>query len=256
MSSGPSTIAELDPISLAQINEVAELQTRIDRKYVITEPQTEAMVAEMPGDVQILEIDGLRCFGYQSVYFDTPDFNLYLDTAQRRRLRYKVRSRVYLDSGLTMLEVKTKGPRGATVKTRLDYDLADAGRLTDEARAFVIEAVGRNDAADELIPTLTTRYERCTFVHAGSGARMTCDFGLTCTDPDGREVSLGEVVCETKSANTPSPFDHWLWGAGIRPLRLSKFCTGLAALHPEIPANKWHRTLQTYFNRPGSASRT
>ncbi len=252
MTSGLRSVTDLAPISLEEVNAVAELQTRTDRKYIITEAQTEQMVAEFSDAVQVLEIEGRRRFSYESMYFDTEDFALYLDTARRRRQRYKVRSRTYVDSGLTKLEVKTKGPRGATVKTFIDYDPADANRLTEAARAFVVDVVGRSDAADGLVPTLATRYERSTFVDPVAGARMTCDFGLTCMASNGATVSLGEVVCETKSDTTPSSFDRWLWSNGVRPLRLSKFCTGLAALHPEIPANKWHRTLQTYFNRSDS----
>ncbi|WP_350669715.1 hypothetical protein, partial [Pseudoalteromonas sp. 43-MNA-CIBAN-0464] len=77
-----------------------------------------------------------------------------------RRRRFKVRTRVYRHSGETWLEVKTRGPRGTTVKDRLPYELADAGRLTDRARDFVATTLaGRHvpdvDAAS-LVPSLHT----------------------------------------------------------------------------------------------------
>lgn len=241
--------SDIAGISLEEINEIAELQVRVDRKYIVTAEQAALLIAELPPEVCMLEIDGVRQFGYESVYFDTEDFALYLDTAHRRRQRYKVRSRVYVDSGAAMLEVKTKGGRGTTVKHRLRYDLADAGRLTPAACAFVDESVGRDGAADGLRPTLTTRYRRSTFVDVHSGARLTYDTGLSCTDWQGKSVELDQIVLESKSPGAASIFDRWLWSAGVRPLRLSKFCTGLAALHPELPANKWHRTLNTYFDR-------
>lgn len=240
----------IDSISLEEINAIAELQVRVDRKYIVSPAQADELIAELPPEIRILEIDERREFSYESVYFDTEDFALYLDTARRRRQRYKVRSRVYVDSGIAMLEVKTKGGRGTTVKQRIDYDLADADRLTPEAVAFVEQAVGRTDAADGLRPTLTTRYVRSTFVDPHSGARLTVDRNLTCTDWRGESVGLDHVVLESKSPGVASTFDRWLWSNGIRPLRLSKFCTGLAALHPDLPANKWHRTLRTYFDRP------
>jgi hypothetical protein len=61
-------------------------------------------------------------------------------------------------------------------------------------------------------------------------------------------------VVETKSANLPSQSDRWLWAHGIRPSRISKFCTGLAALHPELPANKWHRTLQKHWFKSSTST--
>ena len=54
----------------------------------------------------------------------------------------------------------------------------------------------------------------------------------------------GLAVVETKAGATPSAVDRLLWAAGHRPVRLSKFATGLALLHPDLPANRWHRTLR------------
>ncbi len=245
----PGGLAAVEPISLEGINAIAELQVRVDRKYIVAPTQAAAMVAELPAEVRVLEIDGVREFAYESVYFDTEDFSLYLATARRRRQRYKVRTRVYVDSGTAMLEVKTKGGRGTTVKQRMEYALDDVGHLTTEGRAFVEAAVGRAGAADGLRPTLTTRYRRSTFVNPASGARLTSDTDLSCTDWRGESVSLDQVVLESKSPGGASMFDRWLWAASTRPVRLSKFCTGLAALHPELPANKWHRTLEAHFDR-------
>jgi len=243
-------VGDLAPITLDGINVIAELQTRVDRKYIVTPHQTATLIAELPPTVRVLDIDGSREFAYKSVYFDSDDFKLYLDTAHRRRQRYKVRSRTYVGSETTMLEVKTRGGRSTTVKHRLDYSVADAERLTSRGRAFVEESVSRAGAADGLRPTLTTRYRRSTFVDTDSGTRLTCDWGLLCTDWQSRSVTPGFVVLESKSTGGASLFDRWLWNTGVRPAPLSKFCTGLAALHPELPANKWHRTLQRYFPSP------
>lgn len=42
--------------------------------------------------------------------------------------------------------------------------------------------------------------------------------------------------------------DRLLWRQGIRPARISKYCVGLAALDPTLPANRWNRTLRRYFD--------
>ena len=64
-------------------------------------------------DVRVLEIDGPRAASrYRSVYFDTPDLDSYLAAARRRRRRFKIRIRSYLDSGRHFLEVKTRGRAG------------------------------------------------------------------------------------------------------------------------------------------------
>ena len=52
--------------------ELAELQTRVDRKYFVPADVFRRLIAELADELQVLEIDGRRTFGYESVYFDTP----------------------------------------------------------------------------------------------------------------------------------------------------------------------------------------
>jgi hypothetical protein len=54
-------------------------------------------------------------------------------------------------------------------------------------------------------------------------------------------------LVETKSTGAPTVADRLLWSAGERPVTISKFGVGMAALNPHLPANKWNRTLRRYF---------
>ncbi len=237
-----------EPISLSELNELAALQTRVDRKYIVDRSLLDAFLDSLSPDARVLDIDGRRSFGYESVYFDTPELTLYRAAAHRRRHRFKVRSRTYVHSGLCMLEVKTKGGRGETAKHRLEYCESERDRLTSSGCKFVEATVGQHRAIEALAPVLTTNYHRTTFVDPHTRTRFTCDQNLACTDWRGQTACLDDaVIVETKSAHSPSPTDHWLWEHGIRPKRISKYCTGLAALHPDLPANRWHRTLQTHW---------
>lgn len=75
-------------------------------------------------------------------------------------------------------------------------------------------------------------------------SRATIDFDVSATNLTGHARSLAPaLVIETKTAGTPSLLDRALWGHGLRPLKLSKCCTGLASLNPDLRANKWHRTM-------------
>ena len=58
---------------------------------------------------------------------------------------------------------------------------------------------------------------------------------------------LDAVVVETKSAGAPSAADRVLWRHGVRPTKVSKFCTGLAVIRPDLPANKWHRVIDRHW---------
>ena len=245
--SGPTLpVDRLDAVTLAELNDNAALLTRKDRKYVVPVAVAVAL-ADGPG-LRVLEIDGLRTFRYESVYFDTVDRVSYRAAATKRRRRFKVRTRSYLDSGICSLEVKTRERRGLTEKHRLSYSVLRRDHLSENALEFINEFDSVAPVSGELRPSLTTRYSRTTLLHDPSASRITIDTGLQCETPDGSRLTLATVaIVETKTSGQPCDIDHFLWAAGHRPIKISKYCTGLAALTPGLPANKWNRVLRKHF---------
>lgn len=249
-----AAVAGLRPIGLEQINADAALQTRVDRKYVLSGGQLMELMGAFAHDCSVLDIDGLRNFRYHSLYHDTPERTLYRDTASRRPFRFKVRERTYVDSSTTMLEVKTKNGRGKTVKFRVD--LLDLGvdptarcsgdLLTAEMRKFV-DGVVDTELTASLAPSLQVEFGRTTLLTSNGGSRCTIDRGLTSTDLQGGVVQPEFVVVETKSLGHRSEIDRWLWSQGLRPVRLSKYCTAMSMLDSSLPSNHWHRTLHRHF---------
>lgn len=256
---GSMTFADALPaIGLEELNGAAALQTRVDRKYLVDAALADRILSTLPTEALVLEMGGLRSFTYDSVYFDTPGLDSYLLAAHDRRRRYKIRTRTYVDSNLSFLEVKTEGARSATVKERIPYAPADRSRITAEGMAYVREtlaAVGSVPDAGTLQPVLETGYARTTLYLPASGSRATIDSDVTWTLPGSPGWTLDrKVVVETKSGSTAGALDRHLWAHGVRPSRISKFATGLAALCPSLPANRWHRTLMRDFPlRPASA---
>jgi len=238
----------LEHITLERLNEHAELLTRTDRKYIVDDDMLQRLLAANGDRLAMLDIAGRREFAYESVYFDTSDLRLYRDAATSRRCRFKVRIRIYRDTDIAVLEVKAKDGRGQTTKSRLAYDSDDRHRLTDVGCEFIDQLAGTAGISATLQPSLTTRYQRSTLVDQTPGARYTVDRGLVCTEPSGTSVGLDDVIIETKSSGSASTLDRWLWEHGVRPVRISKYCTALAAMRPELPANKWHRTLARHFS--------
>ena len=243
---------ELEAVSLEDLVAHAELLTRVDRKYLLHEHAAQEILEATADGVRVLEISGRREFAYDSVYFDTPDHLSYRLTAQRRRRRFKLRTRSYLDTGTAFLELKTKSGRGATVKNRIAHAPDDRRRLTREGRAHVrplLQGQGHDPRlVEQLHPSLVSRYHRTTLL-LPDGSRATVDTSLTWSDGVHRGVSLPHhVIIESKSAGPPSLLDLALWRAGHRPTGISKFGTGTAALHPELPSNKWARTLRGPFS--------
>lgn len=245
---------ELAPISLAEVLAAAELQSRVDRKYLVTPAAFAELTRRFRGDLQVLEIEGRRDFRYESVYFDTPDLRAYHLAATGRRSKFKVRTRTYVDSEDCMLEVKTEGGRGETVKERTSYPLEHRDRLDPAGLEFVGQRLGRFVGVADLVPVLRTDYSRMTLVDSSAGTRVTCDAGLVCTAPGGAVATLDNyVLVEVKSPGGTTAVDRALWSMGTRPESISKYCVGLAVVHPRLPANRWNRTLRRYFGwQPGS----
>ncbi|MFP5282186.1 MAG: polyphosphate polymerase domain-containing protein, partial [Actinomycetes bacterium] len=221
-----------------------------DRKYLLPLVDVPAVLGSLPADTRVLEIAGRRAFGYRSVYFDTPVWDSYRAAARRRRRRFKIRIRSYLDSDLHFLEIKTRSARGATIKERVRY--GGDGELGPADREYadpILARIGLDPAALSFAPALLTRYQRSTLFVPRSGSRVTVDTDLVWTLPHGPSLATADrVVVETKSTRAASEVDRLLWSLGHRPCAISKYATGLAALRPELPANRWHRLLRRHLH--------
>lgn len=241
-------VADRQSIALAEVVETAALQTRVDKKFLLTPAQFAAFTDGLGTEFSVMEIEGLRSFQYRSTYFDTPDFEQYRAHRQGRRRRYKVRSRTYVESELCMFEIKTKGRLGATVKHRREQPLDDARLLTPQNLEFAAQVLAEEygQGVPQLKPVLHNSYVRATLVNSTDGERVTSDVQLRYSDASATVRGPEMVVVETKTANGRGVSDQVLSDLGIRPVSMSKYCLGVAALNPELPANKWSRMLKRH----------
>ncbi|MEU7872511.1 VTC domain-containing protein [Dactylosporangium sp. NPDC049140] len=234
----------LEPVRLEELQTRAALLTRADRKYVLPEDLVPDLLRRLPAGARVLQIGERRRFGYCSEYLDTPGLDAYLGAARRRRGRFKVRVRTYLDSGDRFTEVKTRGPRGVTVKHRTPYAGPEA------AGRYAAAVLGRGVL---LGAALVTCYQRVTLYLPASASRVTIDTGLSFALPGGPALALpGRAVVETKTPHAAGEVDRLLWRLGHRPGPISKYATGLAALRPDLPANRWRPVLRRHFPRQES----
>ena len=243
--------AGIGGISLDELNALAELQTRVDRKYFVPADAFQRLITELTGQLSVLHIDGRRTFGYESVYFDTPQLTTYKAHVQRRRQRFKARTRTYTDTGLCMFEVKLVGARGETVKERVKHPAELRNILTPDAlrhlNTTLRKAYGHGPPPG-MRAVLTTTYRRVTFVTRDGLVRLTCDVGLICRNGRNQVRDTGtHILVESKSAGQDGGPDEILRDLGVRPVSVSKYAVGIGALHPELPSNPWHRTLRRYF---------
>jgi hypothetical protein len=255
MGPSPSLVVDAFPaIGLDRLDAVAALRERIDVKYVIPQAVFALLADRLLASHAALEIGGRRAFAYRSTYFDTAELSAYRDHIQQRRRRYKCRSREYIDTGVYAFEVKLKGLRGRTVKHRMDHD---GHELSDAAIDFLRDHLREYGRAAEgaLRPALAVAYTRVTLASPELGERVTCDFDLTFTAPDGSAGRLdgGMAILESKSAAGRGLADRALRELGHRPEpACSKYCLGVALTRP-VAGNPLRPLLRRHF-RAGTAA--
>ena len=229
--------ARMDPIGLDEVLERADLQTRLDRKYLVPVDALATLLDGLAGTHRVLEVDGRRDFGYRSTYYDTPDLRCLRAHLQGRRRRFKCRKRRYVDTNRSMLELKLKGSRGTTIKSAVAC--APADELCGEERAFlraqVLAAYGTHLATETLAPVLEVRCRRVTLAAPALGERLTCDLHLELGD---HRIVPGMAIVESKSATPRASADRQLAALGFRPVdRCSKYCLGMAFSRPDVRGN-------------------
>lgn len=238
------------PVPLAEVVRRAELQHRYDHKYLLTPETFGRLVAALGARPDVLRIGTRRQFDYHSWYFDTPDLRTFRQHRQGRRRRYKVRTRAYPDTGECCFEIKLAERRGTTRKERIPHPIALADRIMPAGWRLLHGTLTEYGAAPcgGLAPVLCTSYRRTTLLLPDRPVRVTCDVGLVCHDGTRRVAGPDDLILvEVKSPGPYDPVTHRLAAAGIRPVRMSKYCLGVALLRPGVPANPWHRTLKRHF---------
>ncbi|MFW6222093.1 MAG: VTC domain-containing protein [Bacteroidota bacterium] len=106
-------------IELEKLNSVA-LLNRFDSKYVLPINRLPAFIKLLSSSYNILKIDEARTFDYSTLYYDTPDNQMYYNHVRGKLNRFKVRRRKYNTTGESFLEVKFKNNKSRTIKHRYE----------------------------------------------------------------------------------------------------------------------------------------
>jgi hypothetical protein len=230
------------PLSLEALDARAALLRRVDTKYVVHASVFAQLLDALARDHDVLQIDDRRVFGYRSVYFDTAELRCFHDHVEDRRPRFKARTRCYLDAGECHFEVKLGVGDGETDKRMIEHPPAADDCVTEPARRLLDTTLGEAgiDPVGELVPMLSTRFDRITLAAREGDSRMTCDLRLELADTDGRTARMHDdlVLVESKSEDGRSRPDEVLARMGVAPLALSKYRTGIDLLIEQDPTGR------------------
>lgn len=237
-----------------------EIFTRRELKYLITTEQyrelTKRLSPHMRPDIH--GTDGH--YTVTSLYFESPEHTIYMETKNKLSFRQKLRLRVYDETdrnGTAFFEVKQKHKKVVN-KRRMVLPLREAYRYLkntsthsfdhyETSNTQVLREIDHFRKLYHLQPEMIVSYDRHAF-HGLEDAdlRVTFDMNLRCRNDDlyvengphgVNFVDSNLVVLEVKVNNSvPLWLAHTLQELNCKQKSPSKFCTSMELLkHEELP---------------------
>ncbi len=240
MNTLSQVLSRFEPISLEQMDNV-RLLDRTDTKFVFRIEQLPFFLEQISNDYRVLEVTSARISRYETLYFDTEDFQLYLKHQNGKLNRYKIRFRKYVESGLNFFEIKFKNNKGRTIKERIRRNDIEYN-LEGEIRHLINEKTPLDPRL--LIPRLWVNYSRITLVNKISRERLTIDINLNFKNNASNKNFNSIVIAEIKQEkSSPSPFLKIMKQHHIREGSISKYCLGVISLYERVKKNNFKSRL-------------
>lgn len=244
--------AQMEPISLAEMDSAA-LLNRVDTKYVLPAIHLFDILKNLTSDYRVLCVQG-RCLNhYRTLYFDSPDFSLFRMHVNGKAERYKVRSREYLDTHLSFLEVKQHTRKQRTVKQRLQTP-KPVFSFTEVQAHWLQHVI--SGSASNLQPMLWNTFTRITLVGREKQERVTLDMDLNFF-AESRAARMNRlVIAEVKQnpGTSASPFIMLMRDKRLHPSSFSKYVVGVSLLYEGVKKNAAKSQLQNITKIYGGLS--
>ena|SRR6218665_278002 len=218
-----------------------KLMDRTDTKFVFTFNDLAFFLQQLSNDYRVLNVDGNLISRYESLYFDTQNFDLYYSHHRGRPNRFKIRCRKYVESELHFFEVKFKNNKGRTIKDRVKQKEIN-GAIVDHAEDLLKEKTPM--LPDHLEAKLWVNYSRITLVNKHSPERVTIDLNLNFKNADQDKTIDNLVIAEVKQDKAlTSTFMKLMKKHHIREGSISKYCYGVISLFGSIKHNNFKPNL-------------
>ncbi|MEK0420620.1 MAG: hypothetical protein RLZZ161_471 [Bacteroidota bacterium] len=236
-----------ETLNLQVLNLRTDWEKRNDSKFLAHVSALDAVLQSLSEEYLLLENQGSRVWHYTTEYWDTPDRNMFYEHHRDRAHRYKIRRRRYGQEDGFWLEVKEKTPDGRTLKHRL-FNPAPA-----ESEKFIL--TNSPYISSELSPALSVDYDRLTFLHKTQPLKITVDTNLKANNGSTSVSFTDLMILEIKSEKIQGASAAGLLKSfGLKPCSVSKYCIGMATLHPELKQNAFKpllmqiKKISTYGN--------
>lgn len=228
-------LKNFQPITLEEMDEV-KLMNRTDTKFVFNRKLLLPLLSDLKVGYKVLNVNGNLISTYNTLYYDTLDFDFYLNHHRGKENRYKVRIRNYVESGLFFLEIKNKY-KGRTDKKRIRVS-GFQPNLNASSVVFINAVI---PSKPRLEAKLWNSFSRITLVNQLQKERLTLDLDLSFSW-NGTELNHHKIVIaelKQENVNRHSLFYSLIKQHGVVPNSISKYCVGVVGLNPSIKYNNF-----------------
>ncbi|MCL3782531.1 polyphosphate polymerase domain-containing protein [Prolixibacteraceae bacterium JC049] len=231
----------IETIGLDQTKQV-QFFNRKDKKYWFEIDLLPSILEAIADDYYVLMVHDKTILPYSNIYWDTQQLKCYHTHHNGFYSRYKVRKRMYCASEECFLEIKQKNNKRKTQKQR------NITETFDNLTADDVNYIGLNTpmANEEFQPTLGNFFKRFTLINKQFNERCTIDIDLQFHNKESKKEFNRVVIVEIKYDGklTHSVLAQQLHQHHIRPNGFSKYCIGMALLHPELKQNRWKEKIR------------
>jgi hypothetical protein len=214
------------------------LMERIDRKFALHIRETPELISSLSSDYQVISVGGRVISKYNSMYFDTPNYDFYSAHQRGFKNRTKVRYRSYPETDTTFLEVKSKNNRSFTTKERV-LTPNIKWPFSSQVSEFISSQLPKIGPSD-LKPVVRIDYERIGFISKHRKERFSLDFNVRFSHDGNASEFENLAILEVKQDSLKqTPVVHAMRHHAIEEQSLSKYCMALSALNPDLRANNF-----------------
>lgn len=236
---------QMPRISLDEMKSV-KLMNRTDTKFVAPRCALAQILKRAHQMEYMVQYTTGALNSYSTIYYDTTALEMYTMHHNRKLCRQKVRSRTYIESDISFLEIKNKNNRGRTKKIRISVPCTDTSLIkqNDEAVKFIEK--NTKYLFSNLRPALTTEFSRITLVNKEKTERITIDLNVNFHNfSHNNDDNLNDIIIiELKQdGRYVSTMRQILRDLRIMPFKISKYCVGTALTNPDAKTNRFKKKI-------------
>lgn len=247
--------------------EMTDFLDRFDTKFIVKTIDLKDILEYLSLDYKCLKIQNDCIFDYTSNYYDTINFDFFLQHHNNKVNRIKLRSRHYKETNQTFFELKNKLKTQKTIKFRKeleniveDEQIIGLKQYNDYLGDFLLENVLnlRNYKYEDLEEKLSVNYRRISLISKDLKEKLTIDFDinfelinksdinnkLNIQNPNYQFDGISIIEIKQNKINYNSELISYLKKLNYRPdYNFSKYCFGLIYTQNNLKYNNFKPTL-------------